>query len=181
MVNPLSKMHSVLEEQKYKEEYGSDWMDRRFMTDMRVQNAVTDVQLSLELITCMLNVVHLLLVASLFLDFWETSTWLPPCLQWMVFLFPDTQYLFTLPFLITCVREHQRSFNIPFPAPKDTDSSVWFMSALCSITLFLSVYIKPNFIFQEWSHCGWSWWLMFHDTFLNFLCQNFPEKICMES
>lgn len=69
MVNPLSKMHSVLEEQKYKEEYGSDWMDRRFMTDMRVQNAVTDVQLSLELITCMLNVVHLLLVASLFLDF----------------------------------------------------------------------------------------------------------------
>lgn len=63
MVNPSGKMHSVLEEQKYKEEYGSDWTDRRFMTDVRVQNAVTDVQLSLEFITGIPN------VASFFLDF----------------------------------------------------------------------------------------------------------------
>lgn len=69
MVNPLSKMHSVLEEQKYEEDYGSDWTDRKFMTDVRVQNAVTDVQLSLELITCIPNLVCLLRVASLFLDF----------------------------------------------------------------------------------------------------------------
>lgn len=63
MVNPLSKMHSVLEEQKYEEEYGSDGTDRRFITDVRVQNAVTDGQFSLELITCIPN------VASFFLDF----------------------------------------------------------------------------------------------------------------
>ena len=69
MVNPLSKMHSVLEEQNYEEEYGSDWTDRRFMTDVRVQNTVTDVQLSLKLITCIPTVGCLLRVASLFLDF----------------------------------------------------------------------------------------------------------------
>lgn len=69
MANPLSKMHSVLEEQKYKKGYGSDWTDRRFMTDVRVQNAVTDVQLSLELITCIPNVVCLLRVATLLLNF----------------------------------------------------------------------------------------------------------------
>lgn len=113
-VNPLSKMHSVLEEQKYDGDYGSAWTDRNFMTDVRVKNAVTDVQLSLELITCIPNLVCLLRVASLFLDFWETSTWLPPCLRWMVFLFPDIPYLFSLAFLLTCVREHQRSFSIPF-------------------------------------------------------------------
>lgn len=69
MVNPSSKMHLVLEEQKYEGDYDSDWTDRKFMTDVRVQNAVTDVQLSLELITCIPNLVCLLRVASLFLDF----------------------------------------------------------------------------------------------------------------
>lgn len=44
-------------------------MDRRFMTDVRVQNAVTDVQLPLELITCIPNVVCLLRVANLLLNF----------------------------------------------------------------------------------------------------------------